>query len=62
MSAISIYNINDFIELDIPIIDVRSEGEYEQGHIVGANNIPILNNDERRQVGICYKQKAIMKL
>ncbi len=58
MSAISIYNIDKFIELDIPTIDVRSEGEYEQGHIVGANNIPILNNDERRQVGICYKQKG----
>ncbi len=58
MTAISIYNINDFIKLDIPIVDVRSEGEYEQGHIVGAYNLPILNNDERRQVGICYKQKG----
>jgi tRNA 2-selenouridine synthase len=42
----------------IAIIDVRSEGEYEQGHFPGAYSIPILNNEERAAVGTCYKRKG----
>ena len=42
----------------LPIADVRSEGEYAEGHIPGAVNIPILNNEERRQVGTDYKHKG----
>ena len=41
-----------------PIIDVRSEGEFAQGHIIGALNMPLFNNEERTAVGICYKQKG----
>lgn len=40
------------------LIDVRSEGEYAAGHIPGAINIPLLNNAQRHQVGICYKEKG----
>eukprot|EP01028_Stygiella_incarcerata_P011316 TRINITY_DN63324_c0_g1_i1.p1 TRINITY_DN63324_c0_g1~~TRINITY_DN63324_c0_g1_i1.p1 ORF type:complete len:351 (+),score=18.14 TRINITY_DN63324_c0_g1_i1:10-1062(+) len=39
----------------IPLIDVRSPGEYELAHIPGAFSIPIFDNDERREVGIKYK-------
>lgn len=39
-----------------PIIDVRSPAEYAQGHIPGAINIPLFDNDERAQVGTRYKQ------
>jgi tRNA 2-selenouridine synthase len=51
-------SIDDFLELrnQLPILDVRSEGEYEQGHIPNALNIPILNNTERKIVGTLYKQ------
>ena len=35
-------------------LDVRSEGEFLQGHIPNAVNVPLLNNEERRQVGICF--------
>lgn len=45
----------------LPIIDVRSEGEFTQGHIPGALNCPILNDKERHLVGICYKQKGQAK-
>jgi tRNA 2-selenouridine synthase len=38
-----------------PVIDVRSEGEFEQGHIPGAVNIPLLDNADRKAVGTCYK-------
>ncbi|WP_435352810.1 tRNA 2-selenouridine(34) synthase MnmH [Emticicia sp. SJ17W-69] len=39
-----------------PIIDVRSPGEYERGHIVGAVNIPLFENHERAEVGTRYKK------
>lgn len=42
----------------IPWFDARSENEYIQGHIPGAINIPILNNEHRHLVGICYKEKG----
>ncbi len=44
--------------LTLPMLDVRSEGEFASGHIPEAYNLPILNNEERRQVGICYKGKG----
>jgi tRNA 2-selenouridine synthase len=39
-------------------IDVRSEGEFDSGHIPGAFNIPILNNEHRVLVGTSYKQEG----
>lgn len=42
----------------LPVVDVRSENEFLQGHIPGAINIPLLNNAERAQVGTDYKQKG----
>lgn len=42
----------------LPLVDVRSEGEYSAGHIVSAVNIPILNNTERTVVGTIYKQQG----
>ena len=49
----------------IPVIDVRSPGEYAYGHIPGAVNIPLFNNEEREIIGTIYKkegrQKAILK-
>lgn len=45
----------DIENLDnIVLVDVRSEGEYKNAHIPGAINIPILNDDERREVGTLY--------
>lgn len=40
------------------LIDARSPAEYAQGHIPGAINIPLLDNEERAQVGLCYKVKG----
>ena len=39
-------------------IDVRSEGEFEDGHVIGSINIPILNNEHRILVGTSYKQEG----
>lgn len=55
-----IISVADFLKLrnSLPVIDVRSEGEFETGHIQSAINIPLLNNDERVEVGTDYKQKG----
>ncbi|MEI6681304.1 MAG: tRNA 2-selenouridine(34) synthase MnmH [Bacteroidota bacterium] len=48
-----------------PVIDVRSPGEYAQGHIPGATNIPLFNDAERAVVGTLYVKsghpEAILK-
>jgi tRNA 2-selenouridine synthase len=41
-----------------PVIDVRSEKEYSQGHIPGAINLPLFNNEERAAVGTLYKNSG----
>lgn len=55
-----IISIDDFLALrkQLPVVDVRSQGEFQEGHIRGAINIPLLNNEERVEVGTDYKQKG----
>ena len=49
--------IDDWRNLeDIEIIDVRSPAEFDNDHIPGSINIPILNDSERHEVGLKYKQ------
>lgn len=40
------------------LLDVRSESEHMRGHFPGAFNIPILNDEHRKEVGTLYKQKG----
>lgn len=49
-------DIDDFLQGSGPILDVRSPGEFRQGHIPGAVSFPLFTDDERAQVGTCYKQ------
>ncbi len=51
-------DLNSFLQLrtQLPVADVRSPGEFLDGHIPGVVNIPILNNEERVAVGTDYKQ------
>jgi len=60
MAVLQNIAIDEFLNLrkSLPVLDVRSEGEYKQGHICNALNFPILNDEERKLVGICYKQKG----
>ncbi len=50
-------SVDEFLEKAqvLPVIDVRSPGEYEHAHIPGAVNIPLFDNDERALVGTKYK-------
>ena len=51
--------IHDFLEAaeSLPIIDVRSPSEYKHGHIPGAHNIPLFDDEERAEIGTIYKQQ-----
>ena len=40
----------------VPKIDVRAPAEYGRGAFDEAVNLPLLNDDERRQIGIRYRQ------
>jgi len=42
----------------LPVIDVRSPGEFDHAHIPGAVNIPLFDNAERAQIGTTYKQTS----
>lgn len=42
----------------LPTIDVRSPAEFQDGALPWAKSIPILDDDERKQVGIRYKQQG----
>ena len=52
------YSVSDFLQQtqSLPVIDVRSPGEFDHAHIPGAVNIPLFDNDERAKVGTRYKQ------
>lgn len=41
-----------------PIYDVRAPLEFQGGAIPGSLSLPLFSNQERHEVGICYKQKG----
>lgn len=40
------------------LVDVRSPGEYRQGHLPGAVNVPLFDDHERAEIGTLYKIKG----
>lgn len=48
--------IAEFLAAGLPIMDVRSPGEYARGHIPGVVNVPLFEDAERAVVGTLYKQ------
>ncbi len=47
-------------EIDNAIyIDVRTQSEFKAGHIIGAINLPILDDLERHEVGFIYKNASV---
>lgn len=49
---------SEFFDAPGVILDARSPGEYQQGHIPDAVSFPLFNNEERAQVGTCYKEQG----
>ncbi len=48
--------VNEIYDRDYAIIDVRSPGEYQQGSIPGAVNVPLFDDEERAVIGTLYKK------
>lgn len=42
----------------LPVLDVRSPGEYVHAHIPGAHSFPLFSDEERAVVGTLYKQRS----
>lgn len=51
-------NVDDFFQVPGVILDVRSPGEYAEGHVPGAVSFPLFNDEERARVGTCYQQQG----
>jgi tRNA 2-selenouridine synthase len=45
----------------IPVVDVRAPSEFAAGHIPGAVNIPLFDDEERETVGIRYEKEGRIK-
>ncbi len=61
MSEIGIpqsFSLESFRKENGPLIDVRSPGEFKQGHWPGALNLPLFSDKERALVGTCYKKEG----
>ncbi len=43
---------------DIPLIDVRAPVEFAAGAFPGAVNLPLLDDEDRHLVGLCYKRNG----
>lgn len=53
--------IDDFLSVVLqkrPLLDVRASIEFEKGAFATSTNIAILDDEQRRLVGICYKEKG----
>ena len=51
-------SLQTLLEQDTPFLDVRSPGEAARGTVPGAENWPILDDEERHRVGLTYKQSG----
>ncbi|MEB3272792.1 MAG: tRNA 2-selenouridine(34) synthase MnmH [Prochlorothrix sp.] len=49
-------SVPEFLNHPGVVVDVRSPGEFNQGHLPGAVNLPLFSDGERAEVGTCYKQ------
>jgi tRNA 2-selenouridine synthase len=50
---------NDFRSVVLnstPLIDVRAPVEFEKGSFPHAINLPLINDEERHEIGVCYKK------
>lgn len=51
----------DFKQLflnDTPLLDTRAPTEFDKGAFPHAINLPLMSDDERHQIGLCYKQRG----
>lgn len=51
-------NLADVFTQDTPLLDVRAPVEYDQGAFPNTLNVPLMNDQERHEVGIRYKERG----
>ncbi|KCB26473.1 tRNA 2-selenouridine(34) synthase MnmH [Bordetella hinzii] len=51
-------NYQDLFLADVPLLDTRAPVEFAKGAFPGAVNLPLMDDRERAQVGLCYKQQG----
>lgn len=52
---------DDYLSLflnDVPLMDVRAPVEFAKGSFPSAENAPLMYDEERHRVGVCYKEKG----
>ncbi|MBF2027257.1 MAG: tRNA 2-selenouridine(34) synthase MnmH [Oscillatoriales cyanobacterium C42_A2020_001] len=54
----NVLTTDEFLNAPGVMLDVRSPAEYNHAHIPGAVSFPLFSNEERAQVGTCYKQRG----
>ena len=52
------HDFDQLFILEIPLIDVRAPVEFADGAFPTAVNLPILDDAERQQIGICHKESG----
>ena len=48
----------DILKGEAPLLDVRSPIEFNRGAIPGSINLPLLDDEQRRVIGICYRKSG----
>lgn len=56
MSAWNDPELKELFFAETPLIDVRAPVEFAEGSLPFSVNLPLMVDEERRQVGICYKE------
>ena len=51
-------NFKKVVLNNTPLIDVRAPIEYEKGAFPNSINLPLMNNEERHEIGIKYKEEG----
>jgi len=54
-------NFKSIVLNNTPLIDVRAPVEFKKGAFLNAVNLPIMSDEERHKVGICYKHEGNTK-
>lgn len=52
------YDAKSHVRGEYRLIDVRSPSEFARGHIPGAANVPLFDDEQRANVGTLYKQQG----